>query len=52
MQPKRDEIGQERVKKIIVLNSVRTQPQQENEKKIAKKIKKSLSGIVFSQNGR
>ena len=42
-------------KKILVPNSIHTQPEQENSekngKKINKKIKKPLSGIIFRQNG-
>ena len=52
--PKRAEIGREREKNILVLNSVHTRTEQENSKKIAKKIqktKKPLSGIIFRQNG-
>ena len=46
-------IDREREKKILVLNFVRTQPEQENSKKKAKKkIKKSLSAIIFCQHGR
>ena len=81
--PKRDEIGQEREKKILVPNSVYTRPRQENSEtnckkfrkeigeknlfpnsvhtrpveenfeknsKTFQKIKKPLSGIIFSQN--
>ena len=53
-QSKRDEMGQEREKKILVPNSVLTQRELENSKKNSKKIqkiKKPLSGIIFSQNG-
>ena len=39
-KPKRDNIGREREKKILVTNSVHTLPGQENSKKIAKKFKK------------
>jgi len=42
------------VKKILVPNSVHTLPRQENSKKNINKIhkiKKPLSGIIFSQNG-
>ena len=45
--------GRERERKILVLNSVHTQPEQENSKKKAKKnqkIKKPLSGIIYSPN--
>ena len=39
--PKRDDIGREREKKILVANSVHTRPEQENsDKKKAKKFKK------------
>ena len=47
-------IGREREKKILVPNSVHTQPRQENSEKNSKKIqkiKKPLSGIIFSQHG-
>ena len=50
---KTDNIGREREKKILVTNSVHTRPGQENSKKNSKKIqeiKKTLSGIIFSQN--
>ena len=50
-QPKRDEIGREKEKKNLVPNSVHTQPGQENSEKNCKKIKKPVSGIIFSQNG-
>ena len=53
-QPKRDEIGYEIENKILVPNSVHNCPEQENSKKNRKKnqkIKKPLSGIIFSQNG-
>ena len=53
-QPKRDEIGRESEKKILVPNSVRTRPRQENSKKKSKKIrkiKKVNSGIISIQNG-
>ena len=49
---KREEIGRESEKKIFVLNSVHTQPGQENSEKKSKKIqkiKKHLSGIIFRQ---
>jgi len=52
--PKRDEIGQERGKKILVPNSVHNRPGEENSKKNSKKIekiKKPHFGIIFSQNG-
>ena len=42
-----------KVKKILVPNSVHTRPEQENYEKNSKKIqkiKKPLSGIIFSQN--
>ena len=54
LQPKRDEIGTKREKKILVPNSVHTRPRKENSKKNRKKIqktKKLLSAIIFSQNG-
>ena len=66
LQPKWDEIGREREKKILVPNSVPTKPGKENSKKILKirkqdspeknskkiqKTKKPLFGIIFSQNG-
>ena len=47
-------MGQEREKKILVPNSVPTQPEQENSKKKSKKIqkiKKVNSGIISIQNG-
>ena len=50
-QLKRDEIGRERQKKILVPDSVHSRPGQENSKKNSKKIKKPLSGIIVSQNG-
>ena len=50
-----DEIGQERDKRILDPNSAHTRPRGENsEKKIIKKfkkLKKQLSGVIFSQNG-
>ena len=50
-----DEIGREKEKKILLPNSVRTRPRQENSEKKDKKIekikKKPLSDIIFSQNG-
>ena len=49
--PKRDEMGQEREKKILVPNSVLTQSEQENSKKNCNKIKKVYSGIISIQNG-
>ena len=52
--PKRAERGREREKKILVPNSVHTQPRQENSENNGKKIqktKKPLSGIISSQNG-
>ena len=51
--PKRVEIGRERKKKILVLNSVHTLHEQENSEnsKNIQKIEKRLSGIIFSQNG-
>ena len=50
---KRDEIGQEGEKKIVVPNSVLTHPELENYKKNRKKIqkiKKLNSGIISIQN--
>ena len=47
-------MGREREKKILVPNSVHPRPGQENSEKNTKKIqkiKKSLSGIISSQNG-
>ena len=47
-------MGQERVKKILVPNSVHTRPGEENPEKnskIIQKMKKHNSGIIFSQNG-
>ena len=38
--PKRDEIAQEREKKILVPNSIHTRPGQENSKQNSKKIQK------------
>ena len=38
-QPKRDDIGWEREKKILVANSVHTRPGQENSEKNSKKFK-------------
>ena len=40
-QPKRDDIGRERVKKILVANFVHTRPGQENSEKNSKKFKKN-----------
>ena len=48
------QIGREREKRNLVPNFVETRPGQENSEKYSKKIqkiKKSLSGIIFSQNG-
>ena len=53
-KPKRDEVGRESEKKILDPNSVHNRPEQENQEKNSKKfqkIKKPLSGIIFSQNG-
>ena len=53
--PKRDEISLERGKKNLVPNSVHARPRKENSEKNSKKIqkiKKPLSGIISSQNGR
>ena len=47
-------MGQEREKKILVPNSVPTQPELENSKKNSKNIQKSekpISGIIFCQKG-
>jgi len=49
--PKRDEIGRESEKKILVPNSVHTRPGQENSEKNSKKIQKPISSITFRQNG-
>ena len=52
--PKRDEIAQEREKKILVLNSVHTRPGQEYSEKNSKrnqKIKKPRSSIISIQKG-
>ena len=52
-QPKRDEIGRERRKKILAPNSVHTRPRQENSEKNSKKIQKikePLSDIIYSQH--
>ena len=38
-------------KKNLVLNSVHTQPGEENSEKNSKKIQKPLSGVIFRQNG-
>ena len=48
-------MGREIEKKNLVPNSVHTRPRQENYDKNSKKIqkiKKPLSGLLFSQNGR
>ena len=45
-KPKRDNIGREREKKILVTNSVHTLPGQENSKKIAKKFKKLKNPLL------
>ena len=53
-QPKRDEIGREREKKILLPISVHTRPRQENFKKKSQKIekiKKPHSEYIFSLNG-
>ena len=53
--PKQDEIGRETEKKILVLNSIRTKPEQENFKKKAKKIKKLKNlfpALFFAKTGR
>ena len=53
-QPKRDEIGQKSERKILVHNSVQTQPEQENCEKNSKKFQKiikPLLGIRFILNG-
>ena len=53
-QTKRDDIGREMGKKTLVPNSVHTRLGQENSEKNSKKIqkiKKPLSGFIFSQNG-
>ena len=49
-QPKRDEIGRERVKKNLGPNSVHIGPRQGNSERNSKKIKKPLSGIIPKQN--
>ena len=52
--PKRDEMGLESEKKILVPNFVHTRPGQENSKENSKKIqkiKKVNSGIISIQNG-
>ena len=52
---KRDNIGREREKNFLVTNSVHTRLGQGNFKKNSKKIqeiKKTLSSIIFSQNGK
>ena len=54
LQPKLNEMGQEREKKILVPNSVLTRFGNENSEKYSKKvpkIKKPFSIIIFSQNG-
>ena len=46
-------MGQEREKKILVPNSIPTQPELENSRTNSKKIQKiknTFSGIIFSQN--
>ena len=46
-------MGQEREKKILVPNSIPTQPELENSRTNSKKIqkiKKPFSGIILSQN--
>ena len=51
---KREEIGREGEKRILLPNSVHTRLGQENSEKKSKnieKIKKPLSDIIFSQNG-
>ena len=51
--PKRDLIGREREKKNLDPNFAHTRPEEENSENDSKKIqkiKKSLSGIIFSQN--
>ena len=53
-QPKRDKIGREIEKKILVPNSVHSRPGKENSDKninIIQKIKTPLPEIIFSQNG-
>ena len=53
-QPKWDDISRKGVNKILVPNSVQSRRGQENSEKNSKKIqkiKKSLPGIIFSQNG-
>ena len=50
---RQDEIGRERNKSILDPNSAHTRPEGENMKKKQKKnpkIKKQLSGFIFSQN--
>ena len=52
--PKRDEIGREREKKILLPNSVHTRPRQEDSKKKSNKIEKiknPLSKFIVSLNG-
>ena len=49
-----DEIGREKEKKILLPNSVRTRPRQENSEKKDKKIekiKKPLSEFIFRLSG-
>ena len=49
-----NEIGREMERKNLVRKSVHTRPEQENSEencKKIKKIKKPLSGIIFSENG-
>ena len=49
-----DEIGRERDKRILDPNSAHARPGGENSEKNSRKfqkIKKQLSGIIFSQNG-
>ena len=53
-KPKRDEIGQESEKNILVPNSVHTQHGQENSETSSKKFEKTikpLPGNIFCQNG-
>ena len=45
--PKRDEIGRESEKKILVPNFVHTRPWHENSKNKSEKNSKPLSGIFF-----
>ena len=44
-------MGHERENKILLPNSVPTQPELENSKKNSKKIQKLKSGIMSIQNG-